>query len=62
MNQFTHLVNWDKNKDTGWSCTNFSLYKAQQKYYDIHDVNLSENIWTNIITSRIFREDGITMD
>lgn len=57
MNQLTYLVNWGKNKETAWSGTNYSLYKALQKYYDIHDVNLSGNRWVNAFMRRILRMD-----
>lgn len=45
MAQLTYLVNWGKNKETAWSGTNYSLYKALQKYYSIKDVNLKGNRW-----------------
>ena len=61
MNQLTYLVNWGKNKETAWSGTNYSLYKALQKYYDIHDVNLSGNHWVNVFMRRILRMDWMQM-
>ena len=62
MNALTYLVNWGMNKETAWSGTNYSLYKALQKYYDIHDVNLSGNRWVNAFMHRILRMDGMSMD
>ena len=61
MNQLTYLVNWGKNKETAWSGTNYSLYKALQKYYDIHDVNLSVNRWVDAFMRRILRMDWMQM-
>ena len=40
MEQLTFLVNWGQNKETAWSGTNYSLYKALSKHYDVHDIYL----------------------
>jgi len=55
MAELTYLVNWGKNKETAWSGTNYSLYKALQKYYSIKDVNLKGNRWINAFLHRILR-------
>ena len=55
MAELTYLVNWGKNKETAWSGTNYSLYKALQKYYSIKDVNLKGNRWINAFLRRILR-------
>lgn len=55
MENLTYLVNWGKNKETAWSGTNYSLYKALQKYYSIKDVNLKGNLWINVFLRRILR-------
>lgn len=43
MNNLTYLVNWGKDKKNAWSGTNYSLYKALCKYYNIKDVNLKSH-------------------
>lgn len=62
MEQLTYLVNWGKNKETAWSGTNYSLYKALSKYYDVHDINLNGNRLSNAFLSRVLGMDGISIE
>lgn len=62
MDKLTYLVNWGDNKETAWSGTNYSLYKALGKYYDIDDINLKGNRWVNAFMHRVLRMDGTTID
>ena len=62
MEQLTYLVNWGKNKETAWSSTNYSLYKALTKYYDMHDINLKGNRWANAFLSKVLRIDGASIE
>jgi hypothetical protein len=62
MEKLTYLVNWGKNRETAWSGTNYSLYKALSKYYDINDINLKGYHWINPFIRRILRMDGTTTD
>ena len=40
MEDLTFLVSWGDNKETAWSGTNYSLYKALNNYYKVKDINL----------------------
>ena len=51
-----------KNKETAWSGTNYSLYKALTKYYDVHDINLKGNRWANAFLSKVLRIDGASIE
>lgn len=62
MEQLTYLVNWGKNKETAWSGTNYSLYKALTKYYDVHDIILKGNRWANAFLSKVLRMDGTSIE
>lgn len=62
MDKLIYLVNWGKNKETAWSGKNYSLYKALSKYYDINDINLKGNRWTDAFMRRVLRMDGTTID
>ena len=62
MEKLTYLVNWGKNKETAWSGTNYSAYKALQKYFDVSDFNLKGNRWVNAFLHRIARMDGMSID
>ena len=62
MEQLTYLVNWGKKKETAWSGTNYSLYKALTKYYDVHDINLKGNRWANAFLSKVLRFDGASIE
>lgn len=62
MEQLTYLVNWGKKKETAWSGTNYSLYKALAKYYDVHDINLKGNRWANAFLSKVLRIDGASIE
>lgn len=55
MQKITYLVNWGRNKETAWSGTNYSLYKALKSKYDIKDINLSCNRWVLASLRRILR-------
>lgn len=62
MEQLTFLVNWGQNKETAWSGTNYSLYKALSKYYDVHDINLNGNRLLNAFLSRVLGMDGTSIE
>lgn len=62
MKDLTFLVSWGKNKETAWSGTNYSLYKALCKHYNVRDVNLSGNRWLNALMRRLLRLDGTSME
>lgn len=62
MKKLTYLVSWGKNRETAWSGTNFSLYKALGKYFKVDDINLNGNRWTNAFMSRVLRMDGATIE
>jgi len=58
MKGLKYLVSCGKNRETAWSGTNFSLYKALGKYFEVNDINLNGNRWTNAFMSRVIRMDG----
>lgn len=62
MEDLTFLVSWGKNKETAWSGTNYSLYKALKKYYNVKDINLTGDYWLQAILRRGLRVDGTTID
>lgn len=62
MNDLTFLVSWGKNKETAWSGTNYSLYKALGKYYNVKDINLSNNRWLRAFMRLVLRLDGTSID
>lgn len=62
MKDLTFLVNWGDNKETAWSGTNYSLYKALSKYYNINDINLKGSHWVNSFMRHIFKMDSTTID
>ena len=37
MEKLNFIVNWGKNKETAWSGTNYSIFKALSKYYAINE-------------------------
>ena len=41
MEELVFLTKWGNNKERAWSGTNWSLYNALNKYFNIDDVNLS---------------------
>lgn len=55
MEKLTFLVNWGKNKETAWSGTNYSVYKALKKYFDVEDVNIKSNRWILAFLRRIVK-------
>lgn len=38
--EITFLVDWGKNKEIAWSGTNWSIYQALSRHYEMKDVNL----------------------
>lgn len=60
--ELTFLVDWGDNKETAWSGTNYSLYKALSKYYDIKDINLNRNRLVKSFMRRILRLDETSID
>lgn len=57
MEKLTYLVHWGKNKETAWSGTNYSLYKALCKYYQVDDINLKFPKLISVFMHRILRLD-----
>lgn len=57
MERLTYLVNWGKNKETAWSGTNYSLYKALSKYYLVNDIDLKFPKIISIFLHRVLRLD-----
>lgn len=57
MENLTYLIHWGKNKETAWSGTNHSLYKALSKYYNVNDVNLKFPKFMSVFMHRILRLD-----
>ena len=57
MENLTYLVRWGKNKETAWSGTNYSLYKALSKYYDVKDINLKFPKLISVFMHRVLRLD-----
>ena len=57
MEKLTYLVHWGKNKETAWSGTNYSLYKALSKYYHVNDINLKFPKLIAIFMHRVLRLD-----
>lgn len=35
------ICEWARNRETSWSGTNYSIYKALSKYYELEDINIS---------------------
>lgn len=57
MEKITYLVRWGKNKETAWSGTNYSLFKALSKYYQVDDVNLKFPKVISVLMHRLLRLD-----
>lgn len=57
MEKLTYFVHWGKNKETAWSGTNYSLYKALCKYYQVDDLNLKFPKLISVFMHRILRLD-----
>ena len=57
MEKITYLVRWGKNKETAWSGTNYSLYKALSKYYLVDDVNLKFPKLISVVMHRLLHLD-----
>lgn len=57
MENLTYLVHWGKNKETAWSGTNYSLYKALSKYYHVDDINLKFPKLLSVFMHRVLRLD-----
>lgn len=43
MNKLSFLVSWEKNRETAWSGTKYSIYKALSKLYRIDEYALKHN-------------------
>lgn len=59
MEKLTFLVSWGRKKERSWSGTNYSIYKALSRYYDISDVNVGIPFVVNVLF-RLFRIDWFT--
>lgn len=62
MKRLHFLVNWGKSKETAWSGTYFSLYKALQRHYDVNDVDLRIFWPVDFLLRRVFRLRGVAME
>ena len=62
MKDLTYLVSWGANKETAWSGTNYSLYKALNEFYNVKDINLSGNRWTQKIMKHLLHLDGASIE
>ena len=62
MENLNFLVTWGKNKETAWSGTNYSIFKALQKYYSVNDINVNGNRWINAFMRRVLRKDGMSIE
>lgn len=60
MEKLKYLVHWGDNKETAWSGTNYSLYKALQKYYQVDDVDLKFPKLLSVFMRRFLRYDWFT--
>ena len=58
MEKLNFIVNWGKNKETAWSGTNYSIFKALSKYYDINECPIKSSGLLFRILRRIFRMDS----
>lgn len=59
MEKLTFLVNWGRKKEKAWSGTNYSLYRALQRHYDIRDINVRPPFFVSV-AFRILRIDWFT--
>lgn len=62
MEKLTYLVHWGKNKETAWSGTNYSLYKALCKYYQVDDINLKFPKLISVFMHRFYGWIGLLED
>lgn len=62
MEKLTYLVNWGKNRETAWSGTNYSLYKALSNHYDIKDINLKGNRWMIAFLHKVLQIDVMSIE
>ena len=61
-NNLNFLVCWGKNKETAWSGTNYSIFKALSKYYDINDCNINNSGLIFKILRRLLRMDSFRFE
>lgn len=61
-NNLNFLVCWGKNKETAWSGTNYSIFKALSKYYDINDCNINNSGLLFKILRRLLRMDSFRFE
>lgn len=57
-NNLNFLVCWGKNKETAWSGTNYSIFKALSKYYAINEYPIKSTGIIFKILRRLFRMDS----
>ena len=57
-NNLNFLVCWGKNKETAWSGTNYSIFKALSKYYAIDECPIKSSSLLFRILRRLFRMDS----
>jgi len=62
MKKLNYLVNWGKNKETAWSGTNYSLYKALCNHYDVKDINLKGNRWIIAFLHKVLQIEVMSID
>lgn len=60
MERLTYLVLWGKHKETAWSGTNYSLYKALSALYQVKDIDLKFPKLISVFMHRILRFDWFT--
>lgn len=58
MEKLNFIVNWGKNKETAWSGTNYSIYKALSKYYTINECVIKSPGLILKILKRLLRLDA----
>ncbi len=62
MKKLNYLVNWGKNKETAWSGTNYSLYKALCNHYDVKDINLKGNRWIIAFLHKVLQIEVMSIE
>ena len=58
MEKLNFIVNWGKNKETAWSGTNYSIFKALSKFYDINEFPIKSPGLLFRILRRLLRMDS----
>lgn len=62
MKKLNYLVSWRGNKETSWSGTNYSLYKALKDHYNVSDYDLKSNRLENFVMGRLLKMDNMTIE